>query len=199
MLLNKWKAMHDLRSMLVIPLSCQNFYLKLLWNILKGPGKEGSPYALVSTLSFDQRIRWLMPVKYMGINLLFLMLVAVKLSKKERTPEFQGFLEMSNYTWSEEKKVLAEDTHLLSDRMMFRTQILCCIIESPQQGKSTSVQMTQSDRHLYTCFFQVQGLKEGESYVFRVRAINQAGVGKPSDLAGPVVAETRPGGLLLFC
>ncbi|XP_036274845.1 myomesin-1 isoform X2 [Pipistrellus kuhlii] len=42
-------------------------------------------------------------------------------------------------------------------------------------------------------YLKVQGLQEGVSYVFRVRAMNQAGVGKPSDLAGPVVAETRPG------
>ncbi|XP_007456621.1 PREDICTED: myomesin-1 [Lipotes vexillifer] len=46
---------------------------------------------------------------------------------------------------------------------------------------------------LKNTYLKVQGLKEGVSYVFRVRAVNQAGVGKPSDLAGPVVAETRPG------
>ncbi|XP_010637041.1 myomesin-1 [Fukomys damarensis] len=42
-------------------------------------------------------------------------------------------------------------------------------------------------------YLKVQDLQEGVSYVFRVRAVNQVGVGKPSDLAGPVVAETRPG------
>ncbi|KAJ8776612.1 hypothetical protein J1605_015201 [Eschrichtius robustus] len=46
---------------------------------------------------------------------------------------------------------------------------------------------------LKNTYLKVQGLKEGVSYVFRARAVNQAGVGKPSDLAGPVVAETRPG------
>lgn len=29
--------------------------------------------------------------------------------------------------------------------------------------------------------------------MFRVRATNQAGVGRPSDITDPVVAETRPG------
>lgn len=38
------------------------------------------------------------------------MFVAIKLSKKERTFEFQGILEMSTYVWSGKQKVLAEDT-----------------------------------------------------------------------------------------
>uniref|UniRef100_UPI00398F812C myomesin-1 isoform X2 n=1 Tax=Pristiophorus japonicus TaxID=55135 RepID=UPI00398F812C len=42
-------------------------------------------------------------------------------------------------------------------------------------------------------YIKVQNLKEGVSYVFRVRAVNRAGVGKPSDLSEPVTAETTPG------
>uniref|UniRef100_A0A672GRJ6 Myomesin 1b n=1 Tax=Salarias fasciatus TaxID=181472 RepID=A0A672GRJ6_SALFA len=42
-------------------------------------------------------------------------------------------------------------------------------------------------------FFKIKNLQEGESYIFRVRAQNQAGVGKPSDVTEPVAAETKPG------
>ncbi|KAM8838104.1 myomesin 1a (skelemin) isoform 1-T1 [Synchiropus picturatus] len=42
-------------------------------------------------------------------------------------------------------------------------------------------------------YMKVTGLRGGESYVFRVRAQNLAGVGKASAALGPVLAETRPG------
>lgn len=40
---------------------------------------------------------------------------------------------------------------------------------------------------------QIKNLKEAESYVFRVRAQNNAGVGKTSDVTEPVKAVTKPG------
>lgn len=40
---------------------------------------------------------------------------------------------------------------------------------------------------------QIKNLKEAETYVFRVRAQNKAGVGKTSDVTEPVAAVTKPG------
>ncbi|XP_047221703.1 myomesin-2 isoform X2 [Girardinichthys multiradiatus] len=42
-------------------------------------------------------------------------------------------------------------------------------------------------------YLQVTGLQEGNSYVFRVRAVNSNGVGKPSELSEPVSAKALPG------
>ncbi|KAM9792200.1 myomesin-2 [Neosynchiropus ocellatus] len=42
-------------------------------------------------------------------------------------------------------------------------------------------------------YLQVSGLEEGESYVFRVRAVNGSGVGKPSRTSEVVCARALPG------
>ncbi|MEQ2246535.1 Myomesin-1 [Ilyodon furcidens] len=42
-------------------------------------------------------------------------------------------------------------------------------------------------------YLKVKNLKEGETYVLRVRAQNKAGVGKTSDFTEPVLALTKPG------
>uniref|UniRef100_A0A672ZUS1 Myomesin-2-like n=1 Tax=Sphaeramia orbicularis TaxID=375764 RepID=A0A672ZUS1_9TELE len=42
-------------------------------------------------------------------------------------------------------------------------------------------------------FLQVSGLEEGESYVFKVRAVNADGIGKASQVSVPVCARALPG------
>ncbi|XP_034026868.1 myomesin-1 isoform X2 [Thalassophryne amazonica] len=42
-------------------------------------------------------------------------------------------------------------------------------------------------------YMKIKNLKEGDPYVFRVRAQNKAGVGKTSEVSEPVVALTKPG------
>lgn len=47
------------------------------------------------------------------------------------------------------------------------------------------------------CFLQVTGLEEGESYVFRVRAVSAVGIGQPSQVSEPVCARVLPGNQFL--
>ena len=45
----------------------------------------------------------------------------------------------------------------------------------------------------------VPDLIQGQPYEFRVRAVNKAGPGAPSDATDPVIAKPRKGGFILLC
>ncbi|KAI4550627.1 hypothetical protein MJT46_020171, partial [Ovis ammon polii x Ovis aries] len=49
-------------------------------------------------------------------------------------------------------------------------------------------EVTTPHRYLKVC-----DLHQGKTYVFRVRAVNASGVGRPSDTSEPVLVEARPG------
>lgn len=44
----------------------------------------------------------------------------------------------------------------------------------------------------------IPGLKEGTQYEFRVRAVNKAGPGEPSDATKPIVAKSRFGKSFMY-
>nr|XP_060511606.1 myomesin-2 [Panthera onca] len=53
---------------------------------------------------------------------------------------------------------------------------------------STVNEAATANRYLKVC-----NLHQGKTYVFRVRAVNASGVGRPSDTSEPVLVEARPG------
>ncbi|MEJ1274211.1 hypothetical protein NN561_005091 [Cricetulus griseus] len=59
--------------------------------------------------------------------------------------------------------------------------------EDSGEWKTTSETATPN-RYLKVC-----DLQQGKTYVFRVRAVNTSGPGKPSDTSEPVLVEARPG------
>uniref|UniRef100_A0A1A8RXF0 Myomesin 2 n=1 Tax=Nothobranchius rachovii TaxID=451742 RepID=A0A1A8RXF0_9TELE len=64
-------------------------------------------------------------------------------------------------------------------------------VDMAKQGSSEFV--TLNEEAVSHRYLQVTELQEGTSYVFRVRAVNANGTGKPSQLSEPVCARAVPG------
>ncbi|XP_074803884.1 myomesin-2 isoform X3 [Natator depressus] len=52
---------------------------------------------------------------------------------------------------------------------------------------------TANEKQISHCYLEVNDLHEGKTYVFKVRAVNKAGIGKSSDISEPVLVEAKPG------
>uniref|UniRef100_W5NJL7 Myomesin 2a n=1 Tax=Lepisosteus oculatus TaxID=7918 RepID=W5NJL7_LEPOC len=56
----------------------------------------------------------------------------------------------------------------------------------------SEVWTTVNEKAISHCYLKVTNLEEASSYMFRVRAVNAAGKGKPSDVSEPVFVQARP-------
>lgn len=67
------------------------------------------------------------------------------------------------------------------------------VISSSPSSSPSRVSAASGVISSFSFILQIKNLKEGETYVFRVRAQNKAGVGKTSEVTEPVPALTKPG------
>ncbi|NXN08362.1 MYOM1 protein, partial [Indicator maculatus] len=74
-----------------------------------------------------------------------------------------------------------------------RSPIVGYYVDMKEHEAKEELWRSVNEKPLQKKYLKVQGLARGRRYVFRVRAANQAGVGKPSDTTDPVLAETPPG------
>ncbi|KAM3623737.1 uncharacterized protein V6R79_015104 [Siganus canaliculatus] len=65
------------------------------------------------------------------------------------------------------------------------------LVDMAKKGSTEFV--TLNEEAVSHRYLQVSGLEEGETYVFRVRAVNAVGVGKASQVSEPVCARALPG------
>ncbi|KAM4595944.1 myomesin-2-like [Polymixia lowei] len=70
-------------------------------------------------------------------------------------------------------------------------------VDMAKKGSSEFVTLNaEATSHRY---LHVKGLEEGESYVFKVRAVNAEGLGKASQVSEPVCAKALPGTKEIVC
>ncbi|XP_064006399.1 myomesin-1 isoform X1 [Pogoniulus pusillus] len=74
-----------------------------------------------------------------------------------------------------------------------RSPIAGYYVDMKEQEAKEELWRSVNEKPLQRKYLKVQGLAQGRRYVFRVRAANQAGVGRPSDATDPVLADTPPG------
>uniref|UniRef100_A0A672ZU33 Myomesin-2-like n=1 Tax=Sphaeramia orbicularis TaxID=375764 RepID=A0A672ZU33_9TELE len=67
------------------------------------------------------------------------------------------------------------------------------LVEMAKKGSTEFTNLTPEMMQCFNGLLQVSGLEEGESYVFKVRAVNADGIGKASQVSVPVCARALPG------
>ncbi|XP_054638923.1 myomesin-3 isoform X2 [Dunckerocampus dactyliophorus] len=123
-----------------------------------------------------------------------------------RLKTWDGILESSAYVYVEDASaavvggpgspLLVQVTDVNKDYVFLTWQPPSADGVSPVEGyfiercDLSQGQWVRCNMHLQKlCHYPVFGLKEGAKYQFRVRAVNQAGVGRPSKATEPVVTE----------
>lgn len=81
-----------------------------------------------------------------------------------------------------------------TDHFSYKYSNICCIfpgylVEKKEKGTQEWVRVTQFP--IPTTDFIVPSLSDGQTYEFRVLAVNEGGVGKPSKPTPPVMAVRK--------
>lgn len=76
------------------------------------------------------------------------------------------------------------------------SEVISYILEARMIGKDKFVRLTKEK--LMDRRYTYDGLREGDTYEFRVSAVNEVGPGKPSFSTKPITCKDELGGLIVF-
>ncbi|XP_023680688.1 M-protein, striated muscle [Paramormyrops kingsleyae] len=80
---------------------------------------------------------------------------------------------------------------------MGKSAVTGYLIEVSKKG--TGQWAAVNDKSVDHCYLKVSELEKGETYVFRVRAVNAQGIGRASDASEPVCVKALPGTKEIHC